>query len=383
MDTLIISHATARLFYRAGPTAHMFPHAPRHGATLPDHAPTYASISRAQRALVAHGMDPASVFPLDVLVLSQASKRRLSRIRCYRWDKPLPPRSLFDLGEGIYVVGPELCALQAASTMEELELIEYLFELCARYTPTADGKDYIPLVRPLTTGKTIESLLRALPRTVGKARALDALRFARDRSRSPMETALTMTLTCPVRLGGLGLRDVKMDHRVAVTGDARSLTRRSSLYFDTFVERGNQNIEYQSEYHLQPQQAATDNERRHALRAMGYTMVEVSKQQFFDEMAFRRVLMAILLNAGIPASRYPDGFWEKQDGLRRFVLRRWLDEVPAQDGPKPSPEDGSSDATAGTSPGGGRRHDPRNGGGSGFQCGFENMHGDRAVNTPV
>lgn len=352
MDTLIISHATARLFYRACPTAHMFPRAPRHGATLPDHAPTYASISRAQRALVAHGMDPASVFPLDVLVLSQASKRRLSRIRCYRWDKPLPPRSLFELGEGIYVVGPELCALQAASTMEELELIEYLFELCARYTPTADGKDYIPLVRPLTTGKTIESLLRALPRTVGKARALDALRFARDRSRSPMETALTMTLTCPVRLGGLGLRDVKMDHRVAVTGDARSLTRRSSLYFDTFVERGNQNIEYQSEYHLQPQQAATDNERRHALRAMGYTMVEVSKQQFFDEMAFRRVLMAILLNAGIPASRYPDGFWEKQDGLRRFVLRRWLDEVPAQDGPKPSPEDGSSDATSGTSPGG-------------------------------
>lgn len=352
MDTLIISHATARLFYRACPTAHMFPRAPRHGAVLPDHAPTYASISRAQRALVAHGMDPASVFPLDVLVLSQASKRRLSRIRCYRWDKPLPPRSLFDLGEGIYVVGPELCALQAASTMEELELIEYLFELCARYTPTADGKDYIPLVRPLTTGKTIESLLRALPRTVGKARALDALRFARDRSRSPMETALTMTLTCPVRLGGLGLRDVKMDHRVAVTGDARSLTRRSSLYFDTFVERGNQNIEYQSEYHLQPQQAATDNERRHALRAMGYTMVEVSKQQFFDEMAFRRVLMAILLNAGIPASRYPDGFWEKQDGLRRFVLRRWLDEVPAQDGPKPSPEDESSDATAGTSPGG-------------------------------
>lgn len=352
MDTLIISHATARLFYRACPTAHMFPRAPRHGAVLPDHAPTYASISRAQRALVAHGMDPASVFPLDVLVLSQASKRRLSRIRCYRWDKPLPPRSLFDLGEGIYVVGPELCALQAASTMEELELIEYLFELCARYTPTADGKDYIPLVRPLTTGKTIESFLRALPRTVGKARALDALRFARDRSRSPMETALTMTLTCPVRLGGLGLRDVKMDLRVAVTGDARSLTRRSSLYFDTFVERGNQNIEYQSEYHLQPQQAATDNERRHALRAMGYTMVEVSKQQFFDEMAFRRVLMAILLNAGIPASRYPDGFWEKQDGLRRFVLRRWLDEVPAQDGPKPSPEDGSSDATAGTSPGG-------------------------------
>lgn len=352
MDTLIISHATARLFYRACPTAHMFPRAPRHGAALPDHAPTYASISRAQRALVAHGMDPASIFPLDVLVLSQASKRRLSRIRCYRWDKPLPPRSLFDLGEGVYVVGPELCALQAASTMEELELIEYLFELCARYAPTADGKDYIPLVRPLTTGKTIESLLRALPRTVGKARALDALRFARDRSRSPMETALTMTLTCPVRLGGLGLRDVKMDHRVAVTGDARSLTRRSSLYFDTFVERGNQNIEYQSEYHLQPQQAAADNERRHALRAMGYTMVEVSKQQFFDEMAFRRVLMAILLNAGIPASRYPDGFWEKQDGLRRFVLRRWLDEVPAQDGPKPSPEDGFSDATAGTSPGG-------------------------------
>ena len=114
MDTLIISHATARLFYRACPTAHMFPRAPRHGAALPDHAPTYASISRAQRALVAHGMDPASVFPLDVLVLSQASKRRLSRIRCYRWDKPLPPRSLFDLVEGIKYVGPEICALQPA-----------------------------------------------------------------------------------------------------------------------------------------------------------------------------------------------------------------------------------------------------------------------------
>ena len=138
---------------------------------------------------------------------------------------------------------------------------------------------------------------------------------------------MVMTVACPQRLGGLGIRDICMNHSVLVVSRARALTRRGKLICDAYIKRGAQDLEYHGFFHDEDEQKAIDNERRQAMQAMGYTTVEVVKQQFFDTTAYRRVLSAIRLNASLPDTSTIEGFDEKQETLRRFVLRRWLNET--------------------------------------------------------
>ncbi len=327
MSSLILCHDTARLIHSAlaaSLPAPSIPAAPR--PLRAAYTPNAPALARARSALAARGIDlPALTDKIDVLVPSIACKRNDERVRCHVWTHDVPAESLIALGDGIYVVGIEMCALQAAAHMSEPELIEYCFELCSRYVlPCNPGGDYTEIPAPRTTIERLRGFLRALPATRGKSKALRILHAVREGARSPMETAMTMMLTCPPRLGGLGFRDIAMDHRVEVTGEARRLTRRRHLYCDAFMRRGRQDMEYQGFHHDDEMRQAIDNERRAAMRAMGYTVVDINRQQLFDRTAFRRVIATICMNAGVDADARPDGFAERQEELRRFVLRRWL-----------------------------------------------------------
>ena len=56
---------------------------------------------------------------------------------------------------------------------------------------------------------------------------------------------------------------------------------------------------------------------------MGFTIVEVNKEQLFNPVSFRRLMATIAGNAHIDLDGYPEGFAERQEELRRFVIRRW------------------------------------------------------------
>ena len=329
MDVLVLSHATARLFHNAPhPPASTLVY-PRVQAPFACAAPNIPRVSDARKALVACGIPSAKLTSIDVMVAKQDQKRSARGVRCHLWSHDLPANSLIELEQGIYVAGVELCALQAATYMNELELIEYYYELCSTYCmPLADSESYRDLKTPRTTTRKLRRFFHALPpRSQGRRRALRALAHVRDGSRSPLESAMVMTVACPQRLGGLGISDICMNYSVPVTARARALTRRSKLICDAFIKQGAQDLEYHGFFHDEDEQKAIDNERRQAMQAMGYTTIEVIKQQFFDTIAYRRVLAAIRLNAGLPDSPAIEGFDEKQEALRQFVLRRWLDEA--------------------------------------------------------
>lgn len=260
------------------------------------------------------------------MVAAPADKRVAGGAHCYLWRQNLPANALIQLDSNIYVAGVELCALQAATYLHELELIEYYYELCSTYClPINSDDDYRELkVARTSTSKLRRFLLALPPRVRGRRRALRALVHVRDGSRSPLESAMVMTIACPRRLGGAGIRDIRMNHPVMVTQRARKLTRRTQLICDAYVERGSQDLEYHGFLHDEDEQKAIDNERRQAMQAMGYTTIEVTKQQFFDAIAYRRVLAAIRLNAGVADASVVDGYDKKQEALRKFVLRRWL-----------------------------------------------------------
>lgn len=105
--------------------------------------------------------------------------------------------------------------------------------------------------------------------------------------------------------------------------DAR-FTRRSELYFDIFVPAGDQDVEYNGVDHESATPHAIDSERETALRAMGYTVTNVSREQLFNPFAFQRLMLGIARQAGIRLSRLPSSFPRKLERLRRFVIRHFL-----------------------------------------------------------
>ena len=133
-----------------------------------------------------------------------------------------------------------------------------------------------------------------------------------------------MMLALPKACGGLGVHDLVMDRKIPVTGNARQMTRRRYFYADALIESARLIIEYNGFRHDEERRAVLDSEREHALNAMGYTVVTVARGSFFGQEDFRRICASISAGAGLQKGRFPEDFAERQEALRRFVLRRWL-----------------------------------------------------------
>ena len=139
-----------------------------------------------------------------------------------------------------------------------------------------------------------------------------------------METALVMTLVLPKKEGGLGIRTLKMDYDVEVTARAAHLTSRGKFYLDAFIPRQKLDIEYHGFFHDEEQRASEDDERTNALRAMGYEVIPIRRWAFFNRRAFERFTITVMRKAGITPNKIPNGFMDKREHLRQFVLRRYL-----------------------------------------------------------
>ena len=124
-----------------------------------------------------------------------------------------------------------------------------------------------------------------------------------------METALMMTVVLPKRLGGLGLREVEMNHHVDVPAPPRKITRRRYFLLDGYIKCANIDLEYDGILHEAPEQRVIDEERNNVLRAMGFVVIRVTRQSMFEPIAFQRIMAAICMHgasvgsASLKASR--------------------------------------------------------------------------------
>ncbi len=89
-----------------------------------------------------------------------------------------------------------------------------------------------------------------------------------------------------------------MAYRIEVAGEARLLTRRSHFECDAYLPQAKVDLEYNGILHEEEGQIAVDVERANALEAMGYRMMTISRQSFFDGEAFGRLMRAIERRSG-------------------------------------------------------------------------------------
>ncbi|WP_147325167.1 hypothetical protein [Collinsella sp. TM06-3] len=324
--SIVLSHNTAKAVYQAARSVSTKDIESCSPVAIYGSCPTGTLLGAAAEWLTKHDVARDASESLEVVVFDRRNARYAMDCRCHVSSKRFSCSRFMELEDNIYIVGVELCALQAATYLPFRELVEYYFELCGAYSlGTGSSSSYTERF-PLTSTERLKQFFNSVTRCDGLALARKAIQCVRDGCRSPMETAFVMMLTLPKSEGGLGIKGIETDYEVKVTAAAKNLTRRKKFFMDAYLKRSRTDIEYNGFYHDAEENRAIDEERKNALASMGYGIITVSRYSFMHASPFVRVMEAIQRKEGIRPSRLPKDFQIMQEDLRLFVLRRFIEE---------------------------------------------------------
>lgn len=215
--------------------------------------------------------------PLHVKAPSQNYKRRGKK--CVVYSHSDPPHSYVPMRQGdyeIYVACPELCFLQAARTLDFIDLVKFGYDLCALYYANPEGEFGQSDRISFTFKSFIKEYLTANHSSYGAARALKALRYVNDFSNSPVETRLAMFICLPEKYGGCGMRHIEMNAPIALTEEGAELTGQEEIRCDLLFSK-RVAVEYNSNaVHLNPAQYTSDMNRQNAINLAGYKCIVIT-----------------------------------------------------------------------------------------------------------
>lgn len=349
---ICLSHISALRWLMRNPNPLAAQKRTRYRADAPDGIP---SPTRCRE--LALELDPEREF-LDFLSSSRRGRNNGKHFAVHVQTESLPPKSFIRIGTidktAIYIASPELVFMQLAQRRPLEEAVYFGFALCSLYRidPTAPGglrqRDERPLSssecviadKPLTTVKRIENFLDTTKGNLGCEKARSTLRFVRDGSRSPMESALAISLGLPRNRGGFGLGIGQMNHAVRIfngadwAGERRYVTR----YPDISIEHGDSSgrkttvgIDYDGHaFHSTAAALARDARRRNEIAPIrGFTHLSINAQEATDFIAFCRFADQTRRALGIrsldrcPRNNPTVADLEKRNAIERKQLDLW------------------------------------------------------------
>lgn len=302
-------------------------------------------------------LDPERGF-LDFLSSARRGRNSSEHYTVHVQTESLPPKSFIRIGTigttTVYIASPELVFMQLAQRRPLEEAAYFGFALCSLYRidPAAPGglqqRDERPLSnqkhivadRPLTSIKHIETFLDTAKGNLGCEKARSALKFVRDGSRSPMESALAIALGLPRNHGGFGLGVGQMNHAVRIFNgtDWSGARRYTTRYPDIMIEHANSSgrkttvgIDYDGyAFHSTATALARDARRRNEIAPIrGFAHLSISAQEATDFVAFCRFADQARRALGIrsldrcPRSNPTAADLEKRDAIEQKQLDLW------------------------------------------------------------
>lgn len=224
--SIVLSHTTAKAVYQAAHSVSAKGIESCNPAAIYGSCPTGTLLDAAAEWLTKHDVSLDANDSLEVMVFDRRNARHAMNCQCHVSSKRFSNSRFIELEDGIFIVGVELCALQAATYLPFRELVEYYFELCGAYSLGTDSPTSYTERFALTSTERLKQFFNSITRCDGLALARKAIQCVRDGCRSPMETAFVMMLTLPKSEGGLGIKGIETDYEVQVTAAAKNLTRR-------------------------------------------------------------------------------------------------------------------------------------------------------------
>lgn len=315
MDTLLVSHRSALARWGETNLAQRLgePCEPPPGWMPPSSAAINGDLLRGTRVMAS----PAR--PLHITVPSSSLRVRGSHVVSHVWSAPLPEGAAYQLAPGVLLASPRLCLRQICAGTSLAEAASTVMEVCGGYAlsaAAAGGFHRRPPLEPLAS-------LRAYfgeAHDYGARRVREALRFAAEGSRSPMETAVVLFFTQPVELGGCGLPMPQVNVRVEISPDLRGALGKPYLVVDLCWHDQMIIFEYDSySWHLSPREFDGTQSRNEGLRDEGWMVRSVTAGILLDPNLRRLLVSRVLRRFGRP---FPEdfGFEQKQQELVRELI---------------------------------------------------------------
>lgn len=317
--------------------------------------------------------------PVHVMVDVRESRHASEILRVHEYPRNLPADMLVDLGNGLYVMPPELSASLGMRKTDVVTMAKRMFEACGLFSiipsnpriqlvlndllsrgvlaalssrgdgiygysdsngrrqgfldqegealpwsPTFDRTARLTDMwkrAPLTSTDAIAASLDRLEGVRGLPMARRALALARDGAASPEEVRAYLLLCSGWRVGGESWGTPDLNRRVDFTPEARLLARRSFAVADCLWMEPKVDLEVQGmAFHADDQGFLVASGRRTALESMGYTVLEINHEQMADLEKFDAMLPSMARAVGYPLQPRTGAFLQRRDKLHRALF---------------------------------------------------------------
>jgi len=236
--------------------------------------------------------------PIDVLIPPTGGEHG-PRFRFHEQTAPLPPHALYPLRDGIHVVSPEVCLVQACASKSLVECLQIGMEFCGTYALRPDEEegmakrsyvlmDAAAFLRHVTAWNALTGLKQA--RVVAK--------YLVNGSASPMETVLYLLLCLPQKYGGYNIARPELNPELELTYQGKEVLRQQKVKPDMLWRKAKLVVEYDGKHHEDEAQRVKDEMRKVVLETMGYTVMQVKRHQVYNPLAFDNVATAIAKKLG-------------------------------------------------------------------------------------
>lgn len=254
------------------------------------------------------------------------------------------PRDAFSpAGEGSFVASPEFCFLQMASVLSFSELVLLGMEFCGFYCldPTEEeGFGRRPVA--LTSCARIRDFLAENEGARGRRAAEVALSYMSDGAASPMESAIYLLLCLPYKRGGYGLPRPFLNYQIKLDEKARKLSGGLPCWGDLCWPDDHLDLEYLGRpSHEGADNMMSDRRRTLAIEEAGYEVIEITKEQVLDLVAFDIVVRRIAAKLGKRLNKSKCGITPERQTLAKVLFDfTVLENAEPEEGDVPESEEG-------------------------------------------
>lgn len=277
--------------------------------------------SRAQTFVSSLNIDCSR--PIHLLTADPVLSGDVKGIACHVVSAKLPPRSIFQLDNGVYCTSPEETFVHLALQLYSETPKDLLFkaeaklamcgmELCGLFYIDPQSKTLGERQVPLTCKAKISAYLSKFHHRPGAAFAQKGLAHVEDRMRSPMEAACALLLCRARRLGSLGLPLGDVNCSLETSEGIREVDRVWKQYGLGYEYQGR-------EYHTAETRKQEDR-RRNALLGSGITIVNIWYEDLAQLQAFNQIGQTLYKTMGKRLRVRDESFAWRQQELRSVVL---------------------------------------------------------------
>ena len=225
------------------------------------------------------GIHPTKDDPVHLVVDSPERRVQSDLVRNHVWSTSVPAGSFHRLAPGVLIASPGFCCLQAAARSSTPRVMALEMECLGLYGRVGDARGVLDR-NPIVTIDKLRIYLEAARPSPGANKALRALDWCMERSRSPLETKTAIILMLTPRLGGYGLPIPELNYPIRAEAGFFGVSQYASYEVDMCWPGRRTIVECDSyAYHCNSDQLDRDAKRRNSLEAMGWKVVSVTSGQ--------------------------------------------------------------------------------------------------------